>query len=135
VVEKDGLFLLVEEYSNNKLVLNQPAGHLDEGETLEQAAVRETFEESGWHVELQGILGVSLYHSPHNNTTYHRMAFYAKALSHDPDHPLDKGIEQALWMSYDDILKQSERMRSSMVIRTIDLYRNGARYPLDFIFE
>ncbi len=135
VIEKDGKYLLVEELCNGQLVFNQPAGHLDPNETLEQAAIRETFEETGWHVELQGVVGVALYTSPHNQITYHRTTFYAKALEHDPEHPLDKGIQQAVWMSYEDMLASSDRMRSHLVIKCIEQFQQGHRYPIELVFE
>ncbi len=134
VVEKDGQYLLVQEHSNGKLVYNQPAGHLDQNETLEQAAVRETFEETGWHVELKGIVGISLYTSPHNQVTYHRTTFFAQALNHEPAQILDDGIVQALWMSYEDIVASADQMRSQLVIQCIEQYRAEHRYPLDLVF-
>ena len=135
IVEKDGKFLLVEELSNNELVFNQPAGHLDPNESLIEAAVRETQEETGWTVEPLGVVGVGLYTSPHNDTTYHRTTFHAKVVSHDPNQPLDDGIHQAVWMSYEEILAATDRMRSPLVIRTIEQYLNGHRYPLELIYE
>ena len=134
VVEKNGKYLMVEEHSSSGLVFNQPAGHLEENETLQQAAVRETYEESGWTVELTGLLGLSIYHSTHNNTTYHRTTFFAKAISHNKSQKLDRGIERAVWMSYEEILAVSKRMRSPLVIRSIEQYLDGQRYPLEFIF-
>jgi ADP-ribose pyrophosphatase YjhB (NUDIX family) len=135
VIEKDGKYLLVEERCNGALVFNQPAGHLDPDETLEQAAVRETFEETGWHVDLQGVVGVALYTSPHNQVTYHRTTFYATAVSHDTEQPLDDGIEQAVWMSYEEMLNNSDRMRSHLVIKCIEQYQQGHRYPIGLVFE
>ena len=135
IIEKDNKFLLVEEYSNGNLVFNQPAGHLDEDESLAEAAIRETLEETGWHIEPEGIVGLALYHSPHNQVTYHRTTFYAKAISHDASQPLDEGIERAVWMSYEEMLANKERMRSQLVIKAVEHYQNGHRYPLDMIFD
>ena len=135
VVEKNGKYLLVEERCNGELVFNQPAGHLDSGETLAEAAVRETFEETGWHVQLQGVVGVALYTSPHNQVTYHRTTFFATAVAQDSEQALDEGIEQAVWMSYDDILANRDRMRSHLVIKCIEQYQQGHRYPIDLVFE
>ena len=135
VIEKDGQYLLVEEVSHGKLVINQPAGHLEANETLQQAAIRETLEETGWTVELTAVLGMALYTSPHNQVTYHRTTFIATAISHDSTQPLDEGIEQALWMSYEDVLASSSKMRSELVIKTIEQYRAGRHYPLDIIFS
>ena len=135
VVEKNGKYLLVDERCNGELVFNQPAGHLDSGETLVEAAVRETFEETGWHVQLQGVVGVALYTSPHNQVTYHRTTFFATAVAQDSEQALDEGIEQAVWMSYDDILANRDRMRSHLVIKCIEQYQQGHRYPIDLVFE
>jgi len=135
VIERDGKYLLVEELSNDQLVYNQPAGHLDPNETLEQAAVRETLEETGWTIELEGVIGVALYHSEHNNTTYNRTTFYGCAISHDPALPLDEGIQRAVWFSYEEILQLSDKLRSTLVIRAIEQYRDGHRYPLSLIYS
>ncbi|MEE8058084.1 MAG: NUDIX hydrolase [Pseudomonadales bacterium] len=135
IVERDGKYLLVEEVSNGDLVFNQPAGHLDANETLQQAAIRETFEETGWTVTLKGIVGLALYTSPHNQVTYHRTTFIAEAISHNPDLALDDGIQQVLWMSYEEMLVNVDKMRSSLVIKSIEQYRAGHHYPLDMIFD
>ena len=135
VIEHEGKYLLVEELSNGKLVYNQPAGHLDPNETLEQAAIRETLEETGWTIELEGVVGVALYHSPHNDTTYNRTTFHAKALAHDPTITLDDGIQQAIWLSYEEICAASDKLRSQLVLRAIEQYRDGHRYPLSLIYS
>jgi 8-oxo-dGTP pyrophosphatase MutT (NUDIX family) len=134
VVEKNGKFLVVEELKENGLVINQPAGHLEPGESLQDAARRETLEETGWTVELTGLLGTALYTSPDNGVTYHRTTFLATALHHDPERPLDSGIERALWLSRDELQADSARMRSPLVLATIDQYLSGKLYPLDFIY-
>ena len=134
VVERDGKYLLVEEQAEGALVLNQPAGHLEANETLEQAALRETLEETAWEVTLKGVVGLGLYTSPLNNTTYQRTTFFAEALTHHPERQLDEGITRALWLSYEEILAESDRMRSRLVIDVIERYRNGHRYPLSMIY-
>ena len=134
VIEKDGKFLLVEEYADGKQVYNQPAGHLDENESLTEAAIRETLEESCWEVELQGLVGITLYTAPSNGVTYHRTTFFAKALRERTDLECDKGILRAVWLSYDEIVALKDKMRSELVIKTIDQYREGHRYPLEFIY-
>jgi ADP-ribose pyrophosphatase YjhB (NUDIX family) len=134
VIEKDGRFLLVEEMGEDGLVFNQPAGHLDPGEDLVSAAIRETLEETGWHVEVEGLVGMALYTAPANGVTYHRTTFYARALEHDPEIELDTGIERALWMNPDEMVQQADRMRSPLVIAAMEQYLRGQRYPLDFIY-
>ncbi|MCZ6828212.1 MAG: NUDIX hydrolase [Gammaproteobacteria bacterium] len=134
LVEQDGRFLLVEERSNGDLVINQPAGHLDPDEDLVQAAVRETLEETGWHVKIEGVLGIALYTAP-NGITYHRTTFHARALEWEPDLALDAGIERALWLSYEEMQAYSDKMRSPLVLATVEQYRNGHHYPLDLIYS
>jgi ADP-ribose pyrophosphatase YjhB (NUDIX family) len=133
VVERDGTFLLVEELKAGRLVLNQPAGHLEANETLRQAAIRETLEETGWDVELTGFLGIYLYTAPSNGVTYQRVCFTAKALQHHPHKQLDEGINRALWLSRDELAAQAERCRSELIIRCIDDYLRGSTGPLELV--
>lgn len=133
IVENDGRFLMVEESKAGRLVLNQPAGHLEPNETLRQAAIRETLEETGWHVELRGVVGIYLYTAPSNGVTYQRICFAATPVRHDPQRALDAGIVNAPWMSRRELLAQPERWRSELVPRCIDDYLNGSLYPLDIV--
>lgn len=134
VVEKNGKYLLVQEHSHQRLVYNQPAGHLEANETLQEAAIRETLEETGWLVKPKGVVGLALYTSPHNQVTYHRTTFYAEAISHDPKQNLDDCIEKVVWMSYEEMLASAAEMRSELVIKTVEQYRNQHCYPLEIIF-
>ena len=134
VVEKDGCYLLVEEIDNGKIVFNQPAGHLDPDESLTDAALRETLEETAWHVELTGVAGIALYTAPSNGVTYYRTTFIAKAVKHDSSLSLDEGIVRAVWMDYETILANRDKMRSPLVIKTIDQVRNGHNYPLTMVY-
>lgn len=134
VVEDNGRFLLVEEWSSGQLVYNQPAGHLDPDETLLEAAVRETLEETGYHVELTGIVGTCLYEAPANGVTYYRTTFAGKALREEPNFTLDDGIVQAVWMTLDEMHAASAKMRSPLVIKTVEQYLKGTPYPLDLIY-
>lgn len=133
VIEKDGRFLLVEERQRGRLVLNQPAGHLEPGESLVEAAIRETLEETGWTVEIQGLVGIGLYTAPSNGVTYYRTTFFGRPLSHDPERPLDTGIERALWLTPAEMQAETERLRSPMVAKAVELYLAGQRYPLSLI--
>lgn len=135
IVEDNGRFLLVEEHSRGRLVLNQPAGHLEEHERLVDAARRETLEETAWHVEPEYLIGLYIYTSAGNGITYHRTCFSARALRHEPQRSLDVGIERALWMSRDEIAANSYRLRSPMVLQCIDDYLAGTRFPLSLIHE
>ena len=133
VIERDGHFLLVEERGEDgRLVYNQPAGHLEQGESLIEAAVREALEETGWHIELDGLVNIALYTAPSNGVTYHRTTFFGRALRHEPERTLDDGIERAVWLSADEIVA-SDRLRSPMVAEVVRLYRNGQRHPLSII--
>ncbi len=134
VIEDQGRFLLVEEYADGKLVFNQPAGHLERNETLIEAALRETLEETAWTVEIQGLVGISLYVAPSNGVTYCRNCFFGTPLRHDPTLKLDDGIERAVWLTYDEVLALGPRMRSPMVAKTIEQYLSGHRYPLSVIY-
>ncbi|MGV3591598.1 MAG: NUDIX hydrolase [Gammaproteobacteria bacterium] len=134
IVERDGLFLMVEEVDEGRTVFNQPAGHLEEHETLFDAAVRETLEESGWHVELTGFLGLYHYPAP-NGVTYIRHCFVARPLWHEADRKLDTGIVAAHWLSADTILAPGFNARSPIVGRVLRDYLDGTRYPLSLIYH
>lgn len=133
IVEDTGRFLLVEELKAGRLVFNQPAGHLEANETLRQAAIRETLEETGWHVELTGVLGIYLYTAPSNGVTYQRVCFVAKPIQHDSQRELDTGIVGAPWLSRDELAAQPERWRSELVLRCIDDYLRGPVHALDVV--
>ena len=123
-------YLMVHEVSENNVVYNQPAGHLDEGEDLITAAIRETLEETAWHVEITAYLGIYHYVAT-NGITFLRHGFAAKPVFHEADRRLDHGIIEAPWMSYSKILEKTDDMRSTTVIQMLDNYRSGERYPLD----
>lgn len=134
IVEDQGRFLLVEELSaDKKQVFNQPAGHLEANESLLQAAVRETLEETGWDVELTAVTGIYLYTAPSNGVTYQRVCFAARPVRHHPERALDEGILGARWMTRDELAAQPERWRSHLVLRCIDDYLEGERFPLSLI--
>jgi 8-oxo-dGTP pyrophosphatase MutT (NUDIX family) len=126
-------FLMVEETIAGRQVFNQPAGHLDAGETLFEAAVREALEETAWHVELSGVLGVYQYISPENNECYIRSCFIARALSFDADRGLDPDITATHWMTLDEVRARSTQLRSPVVLKVLEDYCAGTRYPLSVI--
>lgn len=133
VIERRGKFLLVEEDADGATVLNQPAGHLDEGESLLEAVARETLEESAWHFVPQALIGVYRWSHPKKRITYLRFAFTGRALRHDPVRPLDSGIRRALWLTADEIRAQAQRHRSPQVQRCVNDYLAGHRYPLSLL--
>ncbi|MCB1588744.1 MAG: NUDIX hydrolase [Xanthomonadales bacterium] len=130
IVEQDGRFLLVEEQVGGRLVLNQPAGHLDPGESLIEAARRETLEETAYHVEPWSLVGV--YQLDQRQRHFVRFSFAARLLSHEPERQLDDGIVRALWLDRDEIAAQTN-LRSVMVLRSIDDYLSGQRAPLNLL--
>ena len=126
-------FLLVKEQDGERIVINQPAGHVEPGEGILEAVKRETFEETGWRVEPHHLLGISIYTSPHNQVTYYRMAFLCEALEQDKQAELDSDIIETLWLSEAEIRTRQSEMRSPMVIKTLDDYCKGKRFPLEII--
>jgi len=137
VIEQNDKYLLVEERDNSSgnMVFNQPAGHLEEGETISAAALRETLEETGWRIELTGILGIALYTAPANGITYYRTTFLGKPLAPVENAILDPDIHAVHWLDYESILANSARMRSPLVLAAIELQRRGICYPLDLIYS
>ncbi|TBV09928.1 NUDIX hydrolase [Phytopseudomonas dryadis] len=135
LVEHQGRFLFVEELEGGRLVLNQPAGHLEAGESLRQAALRETLEETGCDVELTGVTGIYLYTAPSNGVTYQRVCFTASLLRHHPQRALDEDIVGIHWLSRDELRAQAGRLRSELVLRCLDDYLRGERFPLALIRE
>ena len=134
VVEKEGRFLFVEEHAEKRKVLNQPAGHLEMDESLIQAAIRETLEETGWDVEISHIVGIYLYTAA-NNVTYQRICFAGQALAKRESYVLDEGIIGPVWLSRDELLDKRDMWRSPLVLRSIDDYLNGCRASLDILKE
>ena len=136
VIERDGRFLLVEEETSEGIRFNQPAGHLDPLETLEQAVTRETMEESAHEFTPTELIGVymSRYLSSRTGTevTYLRFAFRG-LVGADLDTPLDTGILRAVWMTYDELLATRARHRSDLVMQCVDDYLAGKRAPLSLI--
>lgn len=134
VIERDGRFLLVEERADEGVVINQPAGHLDPGETLLDAARRETLEETGCEVTLEALLGMAQYTSSANGITYLRTTFCGRVTAEHPAARLDTDILRTLWLSPDEMRAQSGRMRSPLVLASVEQYLAGHRWPLDFIY-
>jgi len=132
IVENDGKFLMVEETDGDQVVFNQPAGHLEDGETLFAAAIRETLEETAWEVELTAFTGLYHYPAP-NGITYIRHCFAAKPGRYHAGQVLDDGIIAAHWFSAREILDPQFRARSPIVRRCLQDYLAGKRFPLDLI--
>lgn len=135
VLERDGRFLLVEELAEGRAVYNQPAGHLDPGETLCDAVRRETLEESAWQIEPRGLVGVYLIEPPGSGVTYVRFCFHGDLVAHDPARALDREIIRTVWLTRDELAATAGRHRSPLVLRCVDDYLAGRRYPLDLICD
>jgi 8-oxo-dGTP pyrophosphatase MutT (NUDIX family) len=133
VVEREGRFLLVEERIEGALCMNQPAGHWEQGETLVEGAIRETLEESGWEVEPTHVLGLYHYDPADLEYGFLRIAFVARALRERPGHKLDEGIERAVWLTRDEVAATAALHRSPMVLRCVDDYLAGQRFPLSML--
>jgi len=130
IVEDQGRFLMVEEYRDGRLVLNQPAGHLEQDESLIHAARREVLEETGCTVEITATVGIYLFKAD-NGTSYLRNCFSGRLVSHDPSSPLDEGIVRAPWLTLEEIRSRSSELRSHLVLDCIIDYLNTPHYSLD----
>ena len=133
VVADGERFLMVEEDVHGELRLNQPAGHLESGEDLVDAAVRETLEETGWEIAPEHFVGVMPWINPRAGDTTLRFVFAARALRHHPERPLDAGIARALWLTRAEIAAEAPRLRTGLVLKSIDAWLDGRRLPLDVI--
>lgn len=135
VVERDGRFLLVEEIVRGRRVLNQPAGHLDAGESLLAAVVRETREETGWLVRPTALLAVYQWTSPGDGRAILRFTFVAEALEPIAGAVLDEGIERAWWLDEAELGAHPVPTRSPLVERSIADYRRGQRADLTLLAD
>ena len=133
VIARDGRLLMVEERVNGEVVLNQPAGHLEAGESLVAACAREALEETACRVEPTALVGIYHWPRPDGELTYLRFAFAARWLADAPERALDEGIVRALWLSPEALRACSERHRSPLVLACVEDYLAGHRYPLTLI--
>ena len=133
VVVRDGKLLCVEERANGALVINQPAGHLEPDESLIEAAVRETREETGWNVRVTHMVGAYQWKAAETGRHYLRFAFAAEPLDEIPGATLDDGIVRALWLAPSELQALTERHRSPLVWRTAADYLAGCRHPLSLV--
>jgi 8-oxo-dGTP pyrophosphatase MutT (NUDIX family) len=133
VIEQDGKFLLVEEHTSQGLLFNQPAGHLEPDESLISAVAREVLEEAARDFEAQFLTGIYRWPSPSSDITYLRFAFGGRVFAHYPERKLDEGIVQAVWMSLEEIRATQSRHRSPLILRCVEDYLAGKRYPLEIL--
>jgi ADP-ribose pyrophosphatase YjhB (NUDIX family) len=133
IVENNGKFLLVEETTDRGNRFNQPAGHLEDNETLLEAVVRETFEETAYEFKPEALLGVYHWKHEHNTTTYLRFTYIGSVSNHQPELALDDGIIRTVWMTIEEIRSKAMLMRSPQVITCIEDYLNGQKFPLSVV--
>ena len=133
VVVRDGRLLCVEERSNGHLVINQPAGHLEPDESLLEAAVRETREETGWNVRITHLVGAYQWKAPETGRHYLRFAFAAEPVDEIPGATLDEGIVRAMWLTPQELQAEAARHRSPLVWRTVADFLGGSRHPLALV--
>jgi NADH pyrophosphatase NudC (nudix superfamily) len=130
IAETEGRFLVVEERINQRLVFNQPAGHVEHGESLLTAVAREVREETAWRFEATALIGVYLWCSPESGVTTMRFAFSGTVDDHQAAQPLDHGIIGTHWLSRADLQEREKRLRSPLVMRCIEDYLDGKRQSL-----
>lgn len=133
IIERGGLFLMVEEETPDGLQFNQPAGHLDEGESLITACARETLEETAWHFVPTQLIGIYQWPRPQGDITYLRFAFSGTLGTHDQNRVLDTGIVRAVWMTPEEIKTTQNRHRSPLIWQCVTDYLAGQRFPLSII--
>lgn len=136
VVEHEGRFLLVEEHTSEGLRINQPAGHLESGESLTEAVVRETLEETALVFEPQALVGVYMTHIDRpdgSGATYLRFTFCGRHAAPASPQALDAGIVRTLWLTPEELHASQARHRTPLVMRSVEDYLAGRRFPLDFV--
>ena len=133
VIEQDGKFLLVEEETADGVMFNQPAGHLEDGESLLDAVMREVQEETAYCFKPTALLGVYHWKHPKKDITYLRFAFTGELTGHDSSQVLDAGIIRACWLTPEEIRASQDRHRSPQVLTCIEHYIAGQRFPLSVL--
>ena len=133
VLEREKQFLFVEERIDGRLVLNQPAGHWEQGESIVQASIRETLEETAWHYKPSYLIGIYHWIHPGSKETYLRFCFAGDLLNYEPDRHLDDGIEQAIWLDYQQLDERNNDHRSPLVMQCVNDYIKGQRFELTLL--
>jgi 8-oxo-dGTP pyrophosphatase MutT (NUDIX family) len=135
IVEVAGRFLLVEERIRGRLVLNQPAGHVEDRESLLAAVIRETREETAWRFEPQSLLGIYHWRNPENGVTTLRFAFRGQVADHRPQQALDHPVVRTLWLTPAELQARANSLRSPLVLRCVDDWLAGKSLPLDTVAD
>lgn len=133
IIEREGKFLLVEEETDDGIRFNQPAGHLDKGESLVAACAREALEETAWHFQPKALVGVYQWPRPQGDITYLRFAFAGELGEHVAGRQLDTGILRAVWLTPAEIAACRDRHRSPLILQCVEDWLAGRRFPLDLV--
>lgn len=133
VIERDGRFLLVEEHTPEGLRFNQPAGHLEPGESLLEAAAREALEETAQRFVPEYLVGIYQWTRPQGDITYLRFAYGGRIEGDEPGRKLDDGIVRAVWMTIDEVRATAGRHRSPLILQCIEDWRAGQRHSLSLV--
>ena len=133
VIERDGRYLLVEEETSEGIRFNQPAGHLEEGESLLAACAREVLEETRFHFLPQRLVGIYQWPKPSGGITYLRFCFAGELQGEDTGRALDAGIIAPRWLSLDEVKFCVEQHRSPLILQCIEDFSAGLSYPLSLI--
>jgi 8-oxo-dGTP pyrophosphatase MutT (NUDIX family) len=130
IVQRDDRFLIVEERIRNRLVFNQPAGHVEDGETIIDAVVRETLEETAWHFQPRHLLGLYLWRNAETGHSFLRVAISGEVSVRDSARTLDQPIVATHWLTREQVLAHGPRLRSPLVLSCIDDHLAGRRHEL-----
>tara|TARA_B100001248_G_scaffold172473_1_gene130723 strand:- start:1112 stop:1564 length:453 start_codon:yes stop_codon:yes gene_type:complete len=133
IIKKNNEYLFVEEYINDKKVLNQPAGHLEENETLEEGCIRETLEETAYDVEVDYLVGIYQERKKNSLDMWLRFCFKCNILEEHVDRNLDKNILRKLWLPKKELTSSNFLYRSNMVLKCIEDYEKGVKYPKEIL--
>ncbi len=133
VIPRGDTYLIVEEPASNGTVFNQPAGHLEDNESLLDAVIREVQEETAWKFTPEYLLGIYRWRNPGKGNTHIRTTYVGSVSDHDPDQTLFDGIIGATWKTADELQACSDQLRSPLVMACINDYVRGNRYPLDLV--
>lgn len=132
IIERHGRFLMVEETIDGQPTLNQPAGHVEDRESIVDAVVRETREETAWGFRPDALVGLYRWVDGQGET-FLRAAFCGEAFDHDATQTLDPDIDEARWMALDELEAAEKRFRSPLVMACLRDYLAGQRYPLEIL--
>ncbi len=133
IIERDHRFLFVEEHTASGLKFNQPAGHLEPDEDFITAVKREVYEETAWQFEPEYLVSIQLWRKNPEHPTFLRLCFSGQCHSHEPEKSLDEGIVATHWLSHAEIVAQHHRLRSPLVLLSLDNYLDGQQYPLSLL--